>query len=144
MDTRELVILFVGFAIVWVLLRGLYVALQARRGQIRLAIDKNIPQDVDLDALEMTELPSGGARVVARTLEEVNIQNRAHETFEGVGDDENELVPILTDTVELSNPNEAGSENVSLKRVRVSLSILRIAFCSVFSAFSRSSLCLSK
>ena len=111
MDTRELVILFVGFAIVWVLLRGLYVALQARRSQIRLAIDKNIPQDVDLDALEMTELPSGGARVVARTLEEVNIQNRAHETFEGVGDDENELVPILTDTVELSNPNEAGSEN---------------------------------
>ena len=111
MDTRELVILFVGFAIVWVLLRGLYVALQARRGQIRLAIDKNIPQDIDLDALEMTELPSGGARVVARTLEEVNIQNRAHETFEGVGDDENELVPILTDTVELSNPNEAGSEN---------------------------------
>ena len=111
MDARELVIFLVGFAIVLVLLRGLYVALQARRGQIRLAIDKNIPQDVDLDALEMTELPSGGARVVARTLEEVNIQNRAHETFEGVGDDENELVPILTDTVELSNPNEAGSEN---------------------------------
>ena len=111
MDTRELVILFVGFAIVWVLLRGLYVALQARRGQIRLAIDKNIPQDVDLDALEMTELPSGGARVVARTLEEVNIQNRAHETFEGVGDEEDELVPILMDAVELSNPNEAGSEN---------------------------------
>ena len=111
MDTRELVILFVGFAIVLVLLRGLYVALQARRGQIRLAIDKNIPQDVDLDALEMTELPSGGARVVARTLEEVNIQNRAHETFEGVGDEEDELVPILMDAVELSNPNEAGSEN---------------------------------
>ena len=111
MDARELVIFLVGFAIVLVLLRGLYVALQARRGQIRLAIDKNIPQDVDLDALEMTELPSGGARVVARTLEEVNIQNRAHETFEGVGDEEDELVPILMDAVELSNPNEAGSEN---------------------------------
>ena len=111
MDARELVILLVGLAIVSVLLRGLYVALQARRGQIRLAIDKNIPQDVDLDALEMTELPSGGARVVARTLEEVNIQNRAHETFEGVGDEEDELVPILMDAVELSNPNEAGSEN---------------------------------
>ena len=111
MDARELVIFLVGFAIVLVLLRGLYVALQARRGQIRLAIDKNIPQDVDLEALEMTELPSGGARVVARTLEEVNIQNRAHETFEGVGDEEDELVPILMDAVELSNPNEAGSEN---------------------------------
>ena len=111
MDARELVIFLVGLAIVLVLLRGLYVALQARRGQIRLAIDKNIPQDVDLDALEMTELPSGGARVVARTLEEVNIQNRAHETFEGVGDEEDELVPILMDAVELSNPNEAGSEN---------------------------------
>ena len=111
MDARELVILLVGLAIVAVLLRGLYVALQARRGQIRLAIDKNIPQDVDLDALEMTELPSGGARVVARTLEEVNIQNRAHEAFEGVGDDEDELVPILMDTVEPSNMNEASSEN---------------------------------
>ena len=103
MGARELVILFVGFAIVAVLFRGLYLALQARRGQIRLAIDKNIPQDVDLDALEMTELPSGGARVVARTLEEVNIQNRAHETFEEVGDDEDELldspeeVPFVAD-----------------------------------------------
>ena len=111
MEARELVIFLVGLAIVLVLLRGLYVALQARRGQIRLAIDKNIPQDVDLDALEMTELPSGGARVVARTLEEVNIQNRAHETFEGVGDEEDELVPILMDTVEPSNMNEASSEN---------------------------------
>ena len=111
MDARELVILLVGLAIVSVLLRGLYVALQARRGQIRLAIDKNIPQDVDLDALEMTELPSGGARLVARTLEEVNTQNRAHETFEGVGDDEDELVPVLMDTVELSISNEGDSEN---------------------------------
>jgi cell division protein ZipA len=111
MDARELVILLVGLAIVAVLLRGLYVALQARRGQIRLAIDKNIPQDVDLEALEMTELPSGGARVVARTLEEVNIQNRSHEAFEVVGDDEDELVPILMDRVEPSNMNEASSEN---------------------------------
>ncbi len=82
MSGRELVILFLGFVIVLVILRGLYVALQARRGQIRMAIDKNIPQDVDLDELEMTELPSGGARVVERSLEEVNFQNRVYDSMD--------------------------------------------------------------
>ena len=84
MSGRELVILFLGFVIVLVILRGLYVALQARRGQIRMAIDKNIPQDVDLDELEMTELPSGGARVVERSLEEVNFQNRVYDSMDAV------------------------------------------------------------
>ena len=57
MSGRELVILLLGLAIVAVVLRGLYVALNARRGQIKLAIDKNIPQNVDLEALEMAVVP---------------------------------------------------------------------------------------
>ena len=75
MGTRELIILLLGLAVIALILRGLYVAMQARRGQIRLAIDKNIPTDVDLDALELSELPNGGARVVARNLSAVNLRN---------------------------------------------------------------------
>ena len=66
MNLRELVILILGLAMVVVVARGLLVALRARRNQIKLAIDKNIPRDIDLDALEMAELPSGGARIVRR------------------------------------------------------------------------------
>ncbi len=66
MNLRELVILLLGLAIIGVVIRGLLVALKARRNQLKLAIDKNIPRDVDLEALEFAELPSGGARVVKR------------------------------------------------------------------------------
>lgn len=111
MSGRELVILLLGLAIVAVVLRGLYVAINARRGQIRLAIDKNIPQNVDLEALEMAELPGGGARVVTRSLEEVNRQNSALDKAQtkaraihlADGDDE-EHIPVLMDAVELSEP----------------------------------------
>ena len=75
MGTRELVILILGLAVLAVILRGLMVAIKARRGQLKMAIEKNIPKDVDLDALEMAELPNGGARVVARSLDHVNRQN---------------------------------------------------------------------
>ena len=105
MSARELVILFLGFVIILVILRGLYLALQARRGQIRMAIDKNIPQDVDLDELEMTELPSGGARIVERSLEEVNSQNRVYDTMDTEqaaldleGQNDSEGIPVLEDT----------------------------------------------
>ena len=114
MSARELVILFLGFVIILVILRGLYVALQARRGQIRMAIDKNIPQDVDLDELEMTELPSGGARIVERSLEEVNSQNRVYDTmdtdqaaFDLEGQNNSEGMPGLEDTANyLGNQEE--------------------------------------
>lgn len=66
MSARELIILLLGLAILAIVLRGLYVAIQTRRGHIRLAIDKNIPADIDLDKLELSELPSGGARVKSR------------------------------------------------------------------------------
>jgi cell division protein ZipA len=111
MSVRELVILILGLAIVAVILRGLYVAVQARRGQIRLAIDKNIPASVDLDAMELSELPSGGARVVERSLAEVNSQNRLVEAANaraaamelGVTDEASQSVPVLMDAVELTS-----------------------------------------
>lgn len=125
MDTRELIILLLGLAIVAVVLRGFYVALQARRGQIRISIDKNIPHYVDLDALELAELPGGGARVVARSLQQVNSQNleaqstelkssgfhgnaietaatRAESLDLGDTDIDETPIPILMDAVELA------------------------------------------
>ncbi|MDD9894162.1 MAG: cell division protein ZipA [Gammaproteobacteria bacterium] len=118
MSPRELVILLLGLAIVAVILRGLYVALQARRGQIKLAIDKNIPQDVDLDALELAELPSGGARVVERSFAAVNSQNSAIEAANaraaslglGTVQDEDESIPVLMDPVVLSEGSEQQQE----------------------------------
>lgn len=111
MSGRELVILLLGLAIVAVVLRGLYVAINARRGQIKLAIDKNIPQDIDLESLELAELPGGGARVVTRSLEEVNRQNSALDLAEskakslGLNDSEDDgHIPVLMDAVELSEP----------------------------------------
>ncbi len=107
MNPRELVILLLGLAIVAVVLRGLYVALQARRGQIRLAIDKNIPKDVDLDALEMAELPSGGARVRRRD-ETAPTDNDSLEKAAvraarmNLGQATAEPVPVLMDAVQIN------------------------------------------
>ena len=66
MSLRELIILLLGLAIIGIILRGLFVALQTRRGQLRIAIDKNIPTDVDLDSLELAELPWRRSRCAAR------------------------------------------------------------------------------
>ena len=107
MGTRELLILILGLAVVAVILRGLYVALHARRSQIRLAIDKNIPQDLDLEELEMSELPNGGARVIERSLNAVNQQNTLQNELDlGTGPETEDTVPILLDTVEIKNQDE--------------------------------------
>ncbi|MBL6744482.1 MAG: cell division protein ZipA [Pseudomonadales bacterium] len=107
MSLRELIILLLGLAIVGIILRGLYVALQARRGQLRIAIDKNIPTEIDLEALELAELPSGGARVVSResaddespVLASLDAANQRAESLSlGV---EDEAVPVLMDSVEV-------------------------------------------
>ena len=110
MSPRELIIFLLGLATVAAILRGLYIAIQARRGQIKLVIDKNIPQDVDLDALELSELPGGGARVVERSLRAVNSQNSAIEAANarsaslglGIEKEESPAIPVLMDTVELT------------------------------------------
>ena len=111
MNGRELVILLLGLAVVAVLLRGLYVAINVRRGQIKLAIDKNIPQNVNLESLKLAELPGGGARVVIRSLEEVNRQNNVLDLAETKAQSFNladaEIdghIPVLMDAVELSEP----------------------------------------
>ena len=116
MSPRELIILILGLAIVVVVLRGLYVAMRGRRGQIRLAIDKNIPRDVDLNALEMAELPSGGARVVARSFAEVNRQNKAVANAAALELDEKAStatpIPVLMDPVQVrSRSPQVGARN---------------------------------
>ena len=111
MSLRELIILLLGLAIIGIILRGLLVALHARRGQLRMAIDKNIPTDVDLDVLELAELPSGGARVVRRdgALQEgmPNMLERATLRAEALDlEEESEAVPVLMDSVALGHSDE--------------------------------------
>jgi len=78
----------------------------ARRGQIKLAIDKNIPKDIDLSTLEMSEFPNGGARVVARSLQQVNRQNLAADSQSqgpaGSPLQQAASIPVLMDSVQLS------------------------------------------
>ena len=111
MSLRELIILLLGLAIIGIILRGLFVALQARRGQLRMAIDKNVPADVDLDALELAELPSGGARVVRRDgamqegmpskLERAALRAEALDLEE-----DSEAVPVLMESVAVGHSDE--------------------------------------
>ncbi len=124
MGLRELLILLLGLAIVAVILRGLYVAIQARRGQIRLAIDKNIPQDVDLEALELAELPGGGARVVRRDggdseddipADPITRANARAESMELGRDDQS--VPVLMDTVQVGSANRIGEQDAEADQV---------------------------
>ena len=126
MSVRELVILILGLAIVVVVLRGLFLAMRGRRGQIRLAIDKNIPHDVDLNALELAELPGGGARIVARSLQQVNHQNSAVEMANakaaamdlGTQADNAVPIPVLMDPVQLRGfaPTERAQTSLAKDR----------------------------
>ena len=124
MSPRELIIFLLGLATVAAILRGLYIAIQARRGQIKLVIDKNIPQDVDLDALELSELPGGGARVVERSLRAVNSQNSAIEAANarsaslglGIEKEESPAIPVLMDTVEFESSGEGTTVTMTKKK----------------------------
>ncbi|MGB0559056.1 MAG: cell division protein ZipA [Pseudohongiellaceae bacterium] len=116
MNPRELIILLLGFVMVAVLLRGLFVAIQVRKGQIRLTIDKNIPQDFDPEELELAELPTGGARVVSRADASQDFQS--DDSFDRQNDAASHndgLIPILMDVVELGDsgidPDELGAED---------------------------------
>ena len=116
MNPRELIILLLGFVMVAVLLRGLFVAIQVRKGQIRLTIDKNIPQDFDPEELELAELPTGGARVVSRA--DVSQDFQSDDSFDTQNErasHSDDLIPILMDVVELGDSGidsgELGAED---------------------------------
>ena len=99
MGLRELFILVLILAIVGVILRGLYVALKARRGQLRMALEKNIPQ-YDPDELSLSELPNGGARMVERSFAHVVRQNSEFSSRDRLHKGRSEhAIPVLMDTV---------------------------------------------
>ncbi|MDO8273763.1 MAG: hypothetical protein Q7U82_17855, partial [Gammaproteobacteria bacterium] len=99
MGLRELVILVLILAIVGVILRGLYVALKARRGQLRMALEKNIPQ-YDPEELSLSELPNGGARMVERSFAQVVRQNSEFSSRDRLHKGRSEqAIPVLMDTV---------------------------------------------
>lgn len=63
-DLRELLILTLALAILFSLLRAVYLIHRRRKGQIRLSIDKTIGQSEEANGIDISELPNGGARVV--------------------------------------------------------------------------------
>src|SRR5690554_1286506 len=79
MGTQELLILILLLAIVAVVLRGMYVVLSRKRGQLKIQLEKNIPE-YNLEELELRELPNGGARQVQRSFAEVMKRNSLYET----------------------------------------------------------------
>ena len=99
MGLRELLILILILAIVGVILRGLYVALRARRGQLRMQLDKNIPQ-YDPEELVRSELPNGGARMVERSFAQVLQQNSEFSSNERrKASKSDHAIPVLMDTI---------------------------------------------
>jgi cell division protein ZipA len=107
MGLRELVILVLILAIVGVILRGLYVALKARRGQLRMALEKNIPQH-DPEELSLSELPNGGARMVERSFAEVVRQNSEISSRDRLHKGRSEqAIPVLMDTI--TDDDDVGS-----------------------------------
>ncbi|MCP5343498.1 MAG: cell division protein ZipA [Pseudomonadales bacterium] len=117
MGLRELLILILILAIVAVSLRGLYVALKARRGQLRIQLEKNIPQ-YDPDELLMSELPNGGARLVERSFAAVVKQNSELSARDRVRYSKNKgdsAIPVLMDTVDEEDDTHE-EEEVSVPR----------------------------
>ncbi|MGJ8689365.1 MAG: cell division protein ZipA [Gammaproteobacteria bacterium] len=99
MGLRELLILLLILAIVGVILRGLFVAIRARRGQLRMQLDKNVPQ-YDPEELTLSELPNGGARSVERSFAQVVQQNSEFSAKDRrkIASGEH-AIPVLMDTV---------------------------------------------
>ena len=113
MGFRELVILLLGLLAVAVVLRGLYIAIQTRRSQIRLAIDKNIPEDFDLEEFELAELPGGGARKVDRfaypSADDTYAVEAAYSEDIGLSSRSfQDSIPILMDPVEIRDRGDRG------------------------------------
>lgn len=66
MIERDTIVLVLGLLIVGVFVRGLIVAIRARKNQLRFALEKNVPDIENSDEKNFAELPQGGARVVAK------------------------------------------------------------------------------
>ena len=73
MIERDTIILVLGLLVVGVFVRGLIVAVRARRNQLRFALEKNISDIEDPDDLNLAELPQGGARVVSKKSQTKNL-----------------------------------------------------------------------
>jgi cell division protein ZipA len=105
MGLRELFILVLGLAIVAVFLRGVYVAIKARKGQLRMQLDKNIPS-YDPEELTLSELPNGGARLVERSFAQIVQQNSdfAKQEKKSYGNKSSKSIPVLMDSVDDDAP----------------------------------------
>ena len=110
-DLRELLILVLALAILFSLLRAMYVIHRRRKGQIRLSIDKNLTQSVKVGEPGLSELPNGGARVVGLQPDE---EVPSAQAMEDGGHEDGDLaatqdMPVLLDPVEVAPVEGEGS-----------------------------------
>jgi cell division protein ZipA len=118
MGLRELLILVLILAIVAVILRGLYVALRARRGQLRMALEKNVPQ-YDPEELALSELPNGGARLVERSFAQVVKQNSEFSARDRLHNGKtDQAIPVLMDTIGDGDDEDSSSRHSSVASAR--------------------------
>lgn len=118
MGLRELLILVLILAIVAVILRGLYVALRARRGQLRMALEKNVPQ-YDPEELALSELPNGGARLVERSFAQVVKQNSEFSARDRLHNGKtDQAIPVLMDTIGDRGDEDPSSRHSSVASAR--------------------------
>ena len=110
-DLRELLILVLALAILFSLLRAVYVIHRRRKGQIRLSIDKNLTRSVKAGKPGLSELPNGGARIVGLQPDE---EVPSAQAMEDGGHKDGDLaatqeMPVLLDPVEVAPVEGAGS-----------------------------------
>jgi cell division protein ZipA len=92
MIERDTIVLVLGLLIVGVFIRGLIVAIRARKNQLRFALEKNIPDIENSDENNFAELPQGGARVVAKKeLGEVPKDEKTGDLLFSTATDDHEL-----------------------------------------------------
>lgn len=103
MGMRDALLVLGGLLIVSVLAHGAWIAWRARRADLRVRYERNIP-NLDLDDIDLlrAELPSGGARVVTRSTE----RQRADDDDAGAG----AAVPVPLDPIDPERDGTAPAE----------------------------------
>lgn len=108
---RDALLVLGGLLIIGVLAHGAWIAWRARRANLKVRYERNIP-NLDLDDIDLlrAELPSGGARVIRPSQQPLRV------------DDDDTPVPVLLDPIDpeldAAAPEEVGRPAVTARERR--------------------------
>lgn len=117
MEMREWLSVIVIIAIVLIMLDGFRRKLIERKNRVRIKLDKNIPhEDDDFDYERNAELPSGGARIVARDGSDEGSDENSNFTEEDESSEQDLDIegndPVLMDSVDIDRDGDKEEETV--------------------------------